>query len=64
MRRDIELFGAEGQQSLLGVSSTHAQPMWTLKMEGAPFGAVHAGEWEFLFEFPLRNCELAGLLLG
>ena len=33
MLRGIELFSKNGQQPVLGVSPTHAHPMWTLKME-------------------------------
>lgn len=32
--RGIELFIKNGQQTVLGVSSTHAHPMWTMKVEG------------------------------
>lgn len=44
VRRGIELFGIKGLQSVLGVSPTHAHPMWTLKMEGdylIPFVSDH-----------------------
>ena len=34
IRRGIKLFDASGQKSVLGVSPTHAHPMWTLKMAG------------------------------
>lgn len=40
----IELFGKNGQQPVLGVSPTHAHPMWTLKMEDGylvPFMQEH-----------------------
>ncbi len=32
--RGIELFCRNGRQPVLGVSPTHAHPMWTLKMQG------------------------------
>lgn len=44
VRRGIELFGANGQQSVLGVSPCHTHPMWTLKMDGdylVPFMSDH-----------------------
>lgn len=44
MRRGIQLFNKNGQQPVLGVSPTHAHPMWTLKMEGdylVPFMQEH-----------------------
>lgn len=44
VRRGIELFSKNGQQPVLGVSPTHAHPMWTLKMEGdylVPFMQEH-----------------------
>lgn len=44
VRRGIELFGKNGQQPVLGVSPTHAHPMWTLKMDGnylVPFMREH-----------------------
>lgn len=44
VHRGVELFGAKGRQSVLGVSTTHAHPMWTLKMEGdylVPFMPEH-----------------------
>lgn len=44
VRRGVELFSENGQQSVLGVSSTHAHPMWTLKKEGeylVPFLQEH-----------------------
>lgn len=44
VRRGIELFKVNGQQSVLGVSPCHAHPMWTLKMEGdylVPFMPEH-----------------------
>lgn len=44
VRRGIELFKANAQKSVLGVSSCHAHPMWTLKMEGdylVPFMPEH-----------------------
>lgn len=34
VQRGIELFDQHDCQSVLGVSPTHAHPMWTLKMEG------------------------------
>lgn len=34
VRKGIALFGRNGHQAVLGVSPTHAHPMWTLKMEG------------------------------
>lgn len=34
VQRGIELFGKHGHQAVLGVSPTHAHPMWSLKMEG------------------------------
>jgi CMP-N,N'-diacetyllegionaminic acid synthase len=42
--RGIELFSLNWQQPVLGVSPTHAHPMWTLKMEGeylVPFMQTH-----------------------
>lgn len=47
VRNGIELFGKNGQQAVLGVSPTHAHPMWTLKMEGGylvPFMQEHGLE--------------------
>lgn len=44
VRKGIELFSENGQQPVLGVSPTHANPMWTLKMEGeylVPFMQEH-----------------------
>ena len=44
IRRGIELFCKNGQQPVLSVSSTHAHPMWTLKMDGdylVPFMHEH-----------------------
>ena len=44
VRRGIELFKANAQQSVLGVSPCHAHPMWTLKMDGdylVPFMSDH-----------------------
>jgi CMP-N,N'-diacetyllegionaminic acid synthase len=44
IQRGIELFGKYGYQSVLGVSPTHAHPMWTLKMDGdylVPFIQEH-----------------------
>ena len=44
VRRGIDLFSKHGRQPVLGVSPTHAHPMWTLKMEGkylVPFIADH-----------------------
>ena len=43
--KGIELFIKKKRSSVLGVSQTHAHPMWTLKMEGefiVPFIAQHA----------------------
>ena len=34
VRKGIELFFRHGCQAVLGVSPTHAHPLWTLKMEG------------------------------
>ncbi len=34
VQQGIELFGKHGHQPVLGVSPTHAHPMWMLKMEG------------------------------
>jgi CMP-N,N'-diacetyllegionaminic acid synthase len=44
MRNGIGLFGEHGLQPVLGVSPTHAHPMWTLKMDGeylVPFMQDH-----------------------
>jgi CMP-N,N'-diacetyllegionaminic acid synthase len=44
LHRGIDLFSKHGQQPVLGVSPTHAHPMWTLKMEGkylVPFMPDH-----------------------
>ena len=44
VRRGIELFGKNSRKTVLGVSPTHAHPMWTLKMEGeylVPFMQEH-----------------------
>ena len=44
VRRSIELFGKSGYKPVLGISTTHMHPMWTLKMEGnylAPFMQDH-----------------------
>ena len=44
VRKGIELFSRNGQQPVLGVSPTHAHPMWTLKKEGeylVPFIQEH-----------------------
>lgn len=44
VKRGIELFSKHGYQPVLGVSPTHAHPMWTLKMEGdylIPFMSEH-----------------------
>lgn len=44
VRKGIELFIKNGRQAVLGVSSTHTHPMWTLKMEGeylVPFMQEH-----------------------
>ena len=34
VKRGIELFGQHGHKPVLGVSPTHAHPMWALKLEG------------------------------
>jgi CMP-N-acetylneuraminic acid synthetase len=34
IKRGIELFGKHNHQPVLGVSTTHAHPLWTLKIEG------------------------------
>lgn len=47
VRKGIELFIRNGRQSVLGVSPTHAHPMWTLKMDGeylVPFMREHGLE--------------------
>ena len=47
VQQGIELFGKHGHQPVLGVSPTHAHPMWTLKMEGeylVPFMQEHSQE--------------------
>ena len=47
VKRGIELFDQHGHQPVLGVSPTHAHPMWTLKMEGdylLPFMQNHGLE--------------------
>ncbi len=44
MLRGIKLFVQSGMQTVVGVSSTHAHPMWTFKMEGSylvPFIKEH-----------------------
>lgn len=44
LNRGVELFCANGVQSVVGVSPTHAHPMWTLKMQGdylVPFMSEH-----------------------
>ena len=44
VQQGIELFGKHGHQPVLGVSPTHAHPMWMLKMEGdylVPFMQEH-----------------------
>jgi CMP-N,N'-diacetyllegionaminic acid synthase len=44
VRRGIELFVENGRLPVLGVSPTHAHPMWTLRMEGnylIPFMREH-----------------------
>ena len=44
VQRGIELFSKHDYQPVLGVSPTHAHPMWTLKMEGdylVPFMGEH-----------------------
>lgn len=47
VRKGIELFWKNGQHPVLGVSPTHAHPMWALKMEGdylVPFMREHGLE--------------------
>ena len=47
LRQGIDLFHKHGHQPVLGVSPTHAHPMWTLKMEGeylVPFMQEHSQE--------------------
>ena len=47
IQRGIELFSKHGYKSVLGVSPTHAHPMWMLKMEGdylTPFMPEHGLE--------------------
>ena len=47
VRRGIDLFKKKGQRTVLGVSPTHAHPMWALKMEGeflVPFMQEHGLE--------------------
>ena len=47
VRRGIELFGEHDHQPVVGVSLTHAHPMWTLKREGdhlVPFMQEHGLE--------------------
>lgn len=47
LRKGIELFYENDRQPVLGVSPTHAHPMWTLKMEGnyiVPFMREHGLE--------------------
>jgi CMP-N,N'-diacetyllegionaminic acid synthase len=42
--KGIEMFKENGRKSVLGVSPTHAHPMWTLKMDGyyvVPFFKEH-----------------------
>lgn len=44
VQRGIGLFGRHGRQPVLGVSPTHAHPMWTLRMDGdylVPFMCEH-----------------------
>jgi CMP-N,N'-diacetyllegionaminic acid synthase len=44
IKEGIELFRKQGYKPILGVSPTHAHPMWTLKMEGdyiVPFMQEH-----------------------
>ncbi|MDO9235823.1 MAG: acylneuraminate cytidylyltransferase family protein [Aquabacterium sp.] len=44
VQRGIELFSKHDHQPVLGVSPTHAHPMWTFKMEGdylVPFMGEH-----------------------
>ncbi len=44
MSKGIDLFIRSGQKTVIGVSATHAHPMWTLKMEGdylVPFMRDH-----------------------
>jgi CMP-N,N'-diacetyllegionaminic acid synthase len=47
VQRGIGLFSKHGQQPVLGISPTHAHPMWTLKMDGdylVPFMREHGFE--------------------
>jgi CMP-N,N'-diacetyllegionaminic acid synthase len=47
IQRGIELFSKHGHQPVLGVSPTHAHPMWSLKIEGdylVPFIQDHGME--------------------
>lgn len=47
LRKGIELFVRQGQHPVLGVSPSHAHPMWTFKMEGGylvPFSREHGLE--------------------
>ena len=47
VRRGIKLFGKHDHQPVVGVSPTHAHPMWTLKREGdhlVPFMQEHGLE--------------------
>lgn len=47
VQRGIDLFSKHGHQPVLGVSPTHAHPMWMLKMEGdylTPFMREHGLE--------------------
>lgn len=44
LRKGIELFEKHNRQPVLGISPTHAHPMWTVKMEGdylVPFMQEH-----------------------
>lgn len=44
LRRGIELFSENSCRQVLGISATHAHPMWSLKMEGdclVPFMREH-----------------------
>jgi len=58
VRKGIELFSNNGQQPVLGVSPTHAHPMWTLKKEGeylVPFMQEHG--------FGIRSQDLPSALV-
>ena len=64
VQQGIELFGKHGHQPVLGVSPTHAHPMWTLKMEGdylVPFVQEHSayvvnGSFYLISPTELRAC--------